>query len=138
MASFNSKEYQWSNLRLFMLGRFVTGIQGVTYTAKQEKEYVYGTGDEPRAIQRGNRMYEGELKILQSELEALIAASPSKDILSLQFDVIVSYTPVGSLQIITDTLRGCEFSEVPKGMQQNDKKMEVTLPIMFLKLNPQT
>ena len=138
MATFNSKEYQWSNLKLFMLGRFVTALQGISYTAKQEKEYVYGTGDEPRAIQRGNRMYEAEIKLLQSELEALTTAAPNKDILSLQFDVVIAYTPGNEQQIVTDTLKGCEVTEVPKGMQQNDKQMEITLPIMFLKLYPQT
>ena len=38
---FNSKEYQWSNVHVYLLGRAVTGIQGVSYTAKQEKEFVY-------------------------------------------------------------------------------------------------
>ena len=138
MAVFNRKEYEWSSLKLFMLGRFVTGLQGVSYTSKQEKEYVYGTGNEPRAIQHGNRSYEGELKLLQSELEALIAAAPEKDALELQFDIVVSYTPRDNMQIITDTLKACEFTEVPKGMAQNDKMMEITLPIIFLRLNHQT
>ena len=121
-----------------MLGRFVTGLQGVSYMSRQEKEYVYGTGSEPRAIQHGNRSYEGELKLLQSELEALIAAAPEKDALDLQFDIVVSYTARGNPQIITDTLKACEFTEVPKGMQQNDKQMEITLPIIFLRLNHQS
>ena len=138
MAVFNSREYEWSSVKLFMLGRFVTGLQGVSYTAKQEKEYVYGTGNEPRAIQHGNKSYEGELKILQSELEALIKSAPSKDILSLQFDIVVSYVPSGESEIITDTLKTCEFTEIPKGMEQNDKMMEITLPIIFLGLNPQS
>lgn len=138
MAVFNSREYQWSNVKLFMLGRFITGLQGVSYTAKQEKEYIYGVGDEPRAIQHGNRSYEGEIKILQSELEALISSAPRKDLLGLQFDIVVSYVPQGDSKIITDTLKGCEFSEVPKGMEQNDKMMEITLPIIFLGLNHQS
>ena len=138
MAVFNSREYEWSSVKLFMLGRFVTGLKGVSYTAKQEKEYVYGTGNEPRAVLQGNRSYEGEIKLLQSELEALIASSPEKDALQLQFDIVVSYTPSGNLQIVTDTLKGCELTEVPKSMQQNDKMMEIAIPIIFLRLNHQT
>lgn len=103
MAAFNSREYEWSSLKLFMLGRFVTGLQGVSYNSKQEKEYVYGTG-EPRAIQRGNRSYEGELKLLQFELEVMITAAPQKDILGLQFDIVVSYASRGASQIITEKL----------------------------------
>ena len=137
MTVFNSREFEWSNVKLFMLGRFVTGLQGVSYTAKQEKEYVYGTGNEPRAIQHGNRSYEGELKILQSEFEALVTSAPGKDILGLQFDVVVSYVSNGDSAIITDTLKACEFTEVPKGIEQNDKMMEITLPIIFLGLNHQ-
>ena len=138
MSVFNSREYEWSNVQLFMLGRFVTGLQGVSYTSKQEKEYVYGVGNEPRAIQHGNRSYEGELKILQSELEALIASAPQKDLLDLRFDIVVSYVPRDDSQIINDTLKACEFSEVPKGIEQNDKMMEITLPIIFLGLKHQS
>ena len=65
-------------------------------------------------------------------------AAPKKDLHSLQFDIVVSYTPLGGLQLVTDTLKACEFTEVPKGMEQNDKQMEITLPIIFLRLNPQT
>lgn len=138
MPVFNSREYEWSNVKLFALGRFITGLQGVSYTAKQEKEYIYGVGSEPRAIQHGNRSYEGELKILQSELEALITAAPSKDLLALQFDIVVSYATKDNTQIINDTLKACEFSEIPKGIEQNDKMMEVTLPIIFLGVTHQS
>ena len=135
MPAFNSREFEWSNVKVFMLGRFITGLQSVSYTVKQEKEYVYGTGSEPRAIQHGNRSYEGEIKILQSELEALTLAAPQKDILRLNFDLVVSYSTLDNVpQIVTDTLKHCEFTEVPKSISQNDKMMEITLPIIFLNL----
>ena len=134
MPVFNSREFEWSNVKLFMLGRFVTGLQAVSYTAKQEKEYVYGVGHEPRAIQHGNKRYEGEIKILQSELEALILSAPSRNILDLQFDVAVSYVPKDDSRIVTDTLKHCEFTEVPKSISQNAKMMEVTLPMIFLNI----
>ena len=138
MSTFNSKEFEWSNVKLFMLGRFITGLQGLRYTSSQEKSYVYGTGNEPRAIQHGNRRYEGHLRVLQSELEALIESAPEKDLLKLQFDLSVSYHPKGTEgRIITDVLKYCEFSEVPKGMKQNDKLMEIELPVLFLRLEPQ-
>ena len=137
MAIFNSKEFEWSNVRIFMLGRFVTGVRGISYTMKQEKEYIYGSGSDPRAIQTGNKSYEGEIKLLQSELEAMIKRSPDKNILSLRFDIVVSYAADGSLDLVTDILKLCEFTEVPKTLNQNDKFMEVSLPIMFLGIKNQ-
>ena len=121
-----------------MLGRFITGLQGVRYSAKQDKGYVYGVGNEPRAIQHGNRTYDGYLRLLQSELEALVTSAPNKDLLSLQFDISVSYHPKdANSRIVTDVLKYCEFREVPKQLNQNDTLMEVELPILFLGLQPQ-
>ncbi len=140
---FNSQEFEWSNVNVFMLDRLVTGIQGISYSVKQEKEFVYGQGKNPRAIQSGNRSYEGEIKVLQSELEALIKSARDRDILKLRFDIIVSYVPgletgeasavlASAPKLVTDVLKFCEFSEIPKSLSQGDKMMEVALPIMFL------
>ena len=32
----------------------------------------------------------------------------------------------------TDLLRGCEITEIPKGLNQNDKFMEIELPVVML------
>ena len=135
---FNSKEYNWSNVRLLLLGRPVIGARGVSYTMQQEKSLIYGTGDEPRAVQRGNVSYQGNISLLQSELEALIKASPDKNILRLSFDLIVSYVASENTAGLTmDILKHCEFTRMPKGMSQNDKMMEIELPFLFLSLKHQ-
>ena len=134
---FSTKEFEWSNVNIIAFGRNITGIQGISYSVKQEKEFIYGQGKEPRAIQSGNRSYEGEIKLLQSEVEALILAAPNRDLMSLSFDVIVSYVPrvrEASVNIVTDVLKMCEISEVPKSLSQGDKFMEIALPIMFLRI----
>ena len=115
-----------------MLGRFITGIQGISYTAQQEKTFVYGQTANPRAIQSGNRRYEGEIRLLQSELEALIAAAPKKDLLSLNFDLVVTYADKESTEVVTDLLKFCEISRIPKSMSQGDGFMEISLPILFM------
>ena len=120
---------------MYLLGRAVSGVQGVSYTVKQEKEFIYGQGEEPRAIQSGNKSYEGELKLLQSELEALLNAAPQRALTALTFDLIVQYISIDGEhagQVVIDTLKNCQVSEVPKAMEQGDKRMEVTLPFMFL------
>lgn len=131
---FNSKEYSWSNVEVVMLGRPVTGIRGVTYKATQEKEVIYARGNKPRAIQHGNKSFDGTIGILQSELEALLVASGAgKNVLDIPaFDIVVAYVPDGSGDIITDIIKNVEFTEMEKSLNQNDKLMEVELPFIAL------
>jgi|WetSurMetagenome_2_1015567.scaffolds.fasta_scaffold02807_12 hypothetical protein len=131
---FNSKEYEWNNVEVVMLGKVVTGIRGVTYKESQEKEPVYGRGNKPRAIQAGNKTYEGKISLLQSELEALQdAAGVGASILDISsFDVTVAYVPKTGGAVVVDIIKNVEFTEVEKGMKQGDKFMEIELPIVAL------
>ena len=132
---FDSRQYEFSDLALVAGGRDFTAFRGVKYTAKQEKEPVYGKGNLPLSIQKGNKSYEGEITLLQSELETLREASPTGSILDLQFDAVVCYgNPANGDTMITDVLQGIQFTEEPKEMKQGDKFMEITLPIIFLRL----
>jgi hypothetical protein len=128
---FNSEEYAWKDVTVVLLGKAVTGIRSVKYSEKQEKEFVYGKGDKPVAIQKGNKSYSGEIKLLQSELEALIAASETNSILDIPaFDIIVTYA--AGVRVITDVLKSVEFTESAKEIKQGDKFQEITLPVLFL------
>ena len=51
---FNSREYEWSDVNVVAAGRPVTGIRGVKYSSKQEKEVLHAKGNKPHSIQRGN------------------------------------------------------------------------------------
>lgn len=129
---FNSKEYEWSDVSVVMAGRMVTGIRGISYTSSQEKEALYAKGNRPHSIQRGNKSYSGSIRLLQSELDALEAAARG-DVLDVSFNVIVSYgNPAKGDVITTDILMGCEITEVPKSINQNDKFMEIELPLIIL------
>ena len=66
----NTREYEWSDVTVVMAGRNVTGLRGVKYSFKQEKELIYAKGNKPHAIQRGNKDFSGEITLLQSEYEA--------------------------------------------------------------------
>lgn len=131
---FNSKEYEWSSVEVVLLGRPVTGIRGIRYKETQEKEVIYGRGNKPRAIQKGNKSFEGSINILQSELEALqAAAGVGKSILDIPaFDIVVAYVPESGGTIITDIIKNCEFTEKEKSINQGDKFMEIELPIIAL------
>ncbi len=129
---FNSREYEWADVTVVMAGRDVTGIRGVSYTSAQEKEALYAKGNKPHGIQRGNKSYEGSIRLLQSELDALNAAAGG-DVLDVNFNIIVAYgNPSKGDVIRTDLLSGVEITSVPKGLNQNDKFMEIELPLIML------
>lgn len=131
---FDSREYEFADITLVLGGKDITGFRSIKYIVKQEKEHLYGKGNEPRSIQRGNKKPEGELTLLQSELETLIANSPNGDILDLRLDAVVAYgNPSKGDVLITDILQGIEFTEDGKEMKQGDKNMEVKLPFIFLR-----
>lgn len=129
---FNSREYEWSDVTVVLAGRNVTGLRGISYSSTQEKEALYAKGNKPHAIQHGNLSYTGSIRLLQSELIALQQVSGGS-ILRLSLDVVVSYgNPSRGDVLHTDLIRGVEFTEEPKSINQNDKFMEIELPFIAL------
>lgn len=129
---FNSREYEWSDVNVVAAGRPVTGIRGVKYSSKQEKEVLHAKGNKPHSIQRGNKTYDGELTVTQNEYEALRAAGGG-DILDISIDIVVAYgNPSKGDVITTDLLMGVEFTEDNTEWKQGDKFQEKSLPFIFL------
>ena len=130
---FNTHEYEWSDVTVVLAGRDVTGLRGISYSSAQEKEALYAKGNMPHGIQRGNKSYTGSIRLLQSEVIALQAASATGSILDITTDVVVAYgNPSMGDVIHTDLVRGVEFTEEPKSLNQNDKFMEIELPFIAL------
>lgn len=130
--NFDTREYEWADVTVVMAGRDVTGIRGVSYTSEQEKEALYAKGNKPHGIQRGNKSYTGSIRLLQSEYDALNAAAGG-DALNVSFNIVVSYgNPANGDVIKTDLLRGVELTSKPKTLNQNDKFMEIELPLIML------
>lgn len=128
----NTREYEWADVSVVMAGRMVTGLRGVKYSVKQEKELLHAKGNKPHSIQRGNKTYDGEITLLQSEYEALKQAGGG-DILDLSTDIVSSYgNPSAGDVITTDILIGVEFTEDNTEWKQGDKFQEKTLPFLFL------
>lgn len=132
--SFDSRQYEWNDMTLLLGGRDVTGFRGIKYSTKQEKELYYAKGNEPQSIQKGNKAYEGEITLTQRELETLTAAG-NGDLMSLDLDAVVSYgNPSRGDALITDVIKGLQFTEEAKEMKQGDKAMEVKLPFVCLRI----
>ena len=130
---FNTREYEWADLTILIGNRAIVGARGVKYSTKQDKEAIYGKGNEPYAIQKGNKSYEGELTVSMSELLALKAESPTRSLLDLQIDLTVCYgNPSQGDVMHTDKLMGVQFTEEPQELKQGDTHSEHALPFIFL------
>lgn len=128
----NTREYEWADVSVVVAGRMVTGLRGVKYSAKQEKELLHAKGNKPHSIQRGNKTYDGEITLLQSEYEALKQACGG-DILDASIDIVAAYgNPSAGDVITTDILVGVEFTEDNTEWKQGDKYQEKTLPFLFI------
>ncbi len=138
MALFDSRQYEWADITLILGGKDVTGIRGIKYTEKAEKEPIFAKGRYAHSIQTGNISVEGEITMLQSEYEALVLASGKSTVLSLNLDAVVAYgNPANGDVMLVDRILGLSFTEAAKEMKQGDKFMEITLPFVALKIKNQ-
>jgi hypothetical protein len=67
----------------------------------------------------------------------MVQSTASKNVLSLSFELIVTYAPEVGGPIVTDILQNVEFTEVKKSMKQGDKNMVIEMPIIFTKIKSQ-
>lgn len=133
MSTFNSRQYEWADLTLMLGGVDIIGFRGIKYTEKAERELLYGKGRHPHSVQTGNISCEGEITILQSELDAL-EQSAGGSILSLALDAELTYgNPPDPTK--TDRIIGLRFLEGPREMKQGDKFSEHTLPFTCLRID---
>ena len=135
---FNSRECEFADIKVSMLGRELTGLRGITYDYEQEKEYAYGQGNKPKSIQRGLVKPAGTLSILKSDLDELNKAARDagyKNIVHVPGKLInltVVYQKDDGDPILTDRLLCVEFTKFSDGQKSGDKFKEVELPFLFL------
>lgn len=132
----DSKEVEWSDCELFFNGVKITKFQGFKFKLAQEKEPLYAGGNEPISIQRGNKAYTGEFRLLKGAVDALNAAAQAAGGLNLTDIVLVAvikFKQKGVRTMQLATLAGVEFTEYEYGMEQNAKSMPITLPIVYLR-----
>lgn len=116
-------------------GVTLTKIRGLKYSSSKEKELLYAQGDMPISIQSGNRGYEGEIKVLKGALDDMnrtALTAGGKDVLDMEFDIVVVYAAKGTRALQTDVLVRCQVKSFDKSWEQGAKMMEITLPILFL------
>lgn len=135
---FDSREFEFADVKVQLFGIELSGLRGLTYKESQEKEPVYGSGNKPKAIQRGNVKYEGSLMLLKSDKDALNRAAVAAGYRSIiavpetAINITCVYQKEGSAMLSTAKILGVAFTEYEDGMKQNDKFREVTLPFLCL------
>ncbi|SEW01929.1 hypothetical protein SAMN05428988_1313 [Chitinophaga sp. YR573] len=136
---FDSREYEYADVHVSILGVELTGLRGLVYKKKQEKEVLFGQGADGKGIQRGNKNYDGTLMLLKSDYDILDAAAVAagfEDLIDVPgkfITITCVYLKPEALALSTDTLVHLEFTEAEDGMKQGDKFKEISLPFLFLR-----
>lgn len=136
----DTREFEFSDTKVFMLGRELSGLRGLKYKKSQEKEQVFGAGNEAKGIQRGKKKYDGTLMVLKSDFDLMNAAAVAagyEDIVDVPghlIDITTVYQKTGSSTLSTDKIINVEFTEYEDGLGEADKFKEISLPFLALKV----
>lgn len=129
---FSTDQYDWSAVSVKFDGEDIAGLLACKYKTEQEKEEIYGKGNKPISIQKGNKKYSGEVKLHKSELDKMIEKAPNKELEDVPyFDVVINFLSEGG-NTCSRTLKNCQFTECEEDISQGDKFMKITLPVIAL------
>ncbi len=142
-VNITSKECAWSHFEVKVLGRTIKGLRGFAFKKSKEKEHLYGAGSEPLDIMEGNAKYDGNLKVLGFEADAMDKAAQDagyEDITEVPHEAIVvtcSYKKRLTDKVKTYIATGVAFTETGLEMEQNAKHREVTIPFLAMSVTKQ-
>jgi hypothetical protein len=140
MANVNitTKECAWSHFEVKILNRVIKGLRGFESKKTKDAEHLYGAGDEPIDIMTSNKKYEGNIKLLGFEVDAMDKAAQDAgydDITEVPHELIV--ITISFKRRITDKIKtyvstGVQFTEDGVSMEQGAKNREITLPYLAM------
>lgn len=140
-VNITSKECAWAHFEVKLLGRTIKGLRGFSFKKTVEKEHLYGAGNQPLDIMEGNIKYEGNLKLLGFEVDALDKAAQDAgydDLTEVPHEAIVitcSYKKRITDKTKTYVATGVAFTEAGLEMEQNAKHREITLPFLAMDIS---
>jgi hypothetical protein len=140
-VNITTSECAWSHFEVKVLGRVIKGLRGFSFKKTVEKEHLYGAGDDPLDIITGNKKYEGNIKLLGFEVDALNKAAGLAqfgDITEVPHELIVitcSYKRRITDSVKTYTASGVAFTENGVDLEQNAKHREITLPFIAMNID---
>ncbi|MCU7615662.1 hypothetical protein NZ698_00510 [Chryseobacterium sp. PBS4-4] len=137
-VNITSSECAWSHFEVKFLNRVIKGLRGFESKKTKEAEHLYGAGSEPIDITTGNNKYEGNIKVLGFEGDAMNKAAQDAgydDLTEVPHELIVitiSYKRRLTDKIKTIVTTGVQFTEDGFSMEQNAKMREITLPYIAM------
>ncbi len=142
MANVNitTSECAWAHFEVKILGRVIKGLRGFEFKKTVEKEYLFGSGDEPLDIMPGNKMYDGSIKLLGFEADGLNKAAALAgfgDFTEVPHEAVViscSYKRRITDAMSNYTASGVSFKENSVSLEQNAKHREITIPFMAMNI----
>ena len=134
-AVINGVEYAFSNLSISLFGNDEVEFTAISYTKRRRKDNLYRRGSNPKKRTRGNYEFEGSVPLPLYEVNRLMAQAQAQgydDIIDLPpFEMPVNYALEDGSEQTTDIIQYAEFTEIPKGINQNDPEMTLELPLII-------
>lgn len=130
--------FSWKDISIRIGGAEVVTAQDVSYKDAQAKEAVYGKGNDPIAIQRGQKSYTGNITMTLDEYQKLLASIKTKCLLDVAFNMIVCYgdQSLGN-KTFTDVMHGCEVTDGEIKFTNKDNVSYVSIPFICLRIEHQ-
>ncbi|TDX86179.1 hypothetical protein [Epilithonimonas xixisoli] len=137
-VNITTKECAWANFEVKVLNRTIKGLRGFETKKTKDAEHLMGAGDQPIDIMTSNIKYEGNIKVLGFEADAMNKAAQTAgydDITEVPHELII--ISISFKRRITDKrktyiVRGVQFTEDAMSMEQGAKNREITLPYLAM------
>lgn len=125
----NGQAYAYADIIVTVLGSPLAGITSIKYSDTQEVTENYGAGRFPVSRGLGKIESEASMTIDKAELNALVKSAVGNRLQNIgEFDITVSYVPVGSTPI-TDIIKNCRFKNTPSGGDEGDSSVMAELEL---------
>lgn len=132
----NSTEWAWSDMQISLNGVALGKISKMTVKTERESEHLYGAGDDPFAINTGNKSYNGELETFGTVIANMNRAAKAAgydDLTDVPWAISVSFKATRTEPMQTILVPNVVFGEFEEGGENNDKAFKKTLPFQCLK-----
>lgn len=124
----NGITWSYPSITTVILGNPIAGITAINYSDKQEITDNMGAGNFAVNRSFGGVKYEGSIKLMMEEVEALQAAAPNGRLQEIpEFNIIISFEQNG--RVATHTLTNCRFKDNLRDSKTGDMTVEVEIPL---------
>jgi len=127
----NGKAYEFTDIKVRLLGRSVRGVTAINYHTDRSKENNYGDSKKPVSRTRGTESYDASISLEMAEVAAIEAALGQGQKLTdiPPFPITVVYSPDGQ-RVVTDVLYQVEFTSHRRQSSQGDGRIVLEFPLI--------